>query len=211
MTDTAGNTDESPVSGNNRPAPGLIFFLIIPLMGILVALLMVAAEVIQPGGSTDPDAFSAAIGDVGGTLVNQPAPNFELFDLEGNIVRLEDYTGQVLFLNFWQTTCPPCVEELPAFVNFLENNAGAPVAVLAVNFDETSTQVRDFLASHDIVGLPVVLDPNSDVRRTYNVGGIPQTFVVDAEGVVRFWRVGEMTAADMQDYLRLVQETSPEV
>ncbi|QPC82643.1 TlpA family protein disulfide reductase [Phototrophicus methaneseepsis] len=187
---------------NGKPAPALIIFAVIPLVGILIALLMIATQDQSQGITADVLSSERS----GNTLVNQQAPYFELFDMDGNPITLDDYAGKTLFLNFWQTTCPPCVRELPAFTHFVEDTVGQDVAVLAVNFDETSEQVREFLAQYDIVGLPVGMDPTSDVRRTYGVHDIPTTFVIDGEGKVRFWKLGEMDIFEMEEYAQLVEE-----
>lgn len=204
MTTQPINQDKQ--TETNKPSPALIIFAIIPLVGILAALLMIAS---QEGQNTPTDPISSQRS--ANTLVNQPAPYFELFDMDGNPVTLDDYKGKTLFLNFWQTTCPPCVRELPAFAQFAEETADDNIAVLAVNFDETSEQIRTFFAQYDIVGVPVALDPTSDVRRTYGVRDIPVTFVIDGEGTIRFWKLGEMDIFEMEEYAELVETTDPSV
>ena len=109
-----------------RPSPVLIVLLVIPLTGILIALLMIA---------TNMDAFQTTTSDAprtSNTLINYPAPAFELRNLDGQPVSLSDYEGKTLFLNFWQTTCAPCIEELPDFADF-QAEYGDTAAVLAVN------------------------------------------------------------------------------
>lgn len=185
-----------------RPSPILIVLLVIPLTGILVALLMIA---------TNMDAFqnqTSGAPRTGNTLINYPAPAFELRDLDGQPVSLADYEGRTLFLNFWQTTCAPCIKELPDFADF-QAQYNDSAAVLAINFDETTGQVSDFLAQYEISGVPIAMDPNSDARSTYGVAQIPTTFIINPQGVVRFMRVGAMTLDDMEDYLDLVQTTNP--
>lgn len=191
------------VTKSKGPAPILVIFTVLPLLGILVALLVVASDLTQQNNSAMPDLQRSSNG-----LLNRAAPDFELTRLDGSTIRLSELQGQTVFLNFWQTTCAPCVHELPDFVDFEADNAGR-VSVLTVNFDETSTQVRDFLASNDIVGVKVALDLDGTIRRTYSVLGLPTTFVINADGQVRFINIGPLTPEDMQELLELTESTDP--
>ena len=105
--------------------------------------------------------------------------------LEGAKVNLRDYRGRVVIVNFWATWCEPCREEMPSLERLRDKLAGRPFAVLAVNYGESREKVATFL-EHEMVSLPVVLDTQKDVARDWNVGGLPMTFVVDAEGRVRY-------------------------
>lgn len=194
-------------SPENRPSPALMVFFIVPVVDIIVALLMIlsdAAQKIPPALPEDIQAASAA-------LIDFAAPDFELADLEGQPVKLTDYRGRVLFLNFWQTTCEPCIRELPALAEFAAQQGASGAAVLTINFEETAQQVRDFLAKHDIPVLPVVLDPTSSVRRLYGVVAIPRTFVIDAAGIVRAMKIGEITLEEMEAYLEQVTAAGQEL
>lgn len=190
------------------PSPVLIVFLVIPLLGILVALLMVAAEM-RTQNTIPPQELPSEIEGNAASLVNQFAPDFTLPSLEGPDISLSDYRGRVVFVNFWQTTCPPCVEELPEFREFFADQNPAEVALIAVNVDEMRQTIMDFFTENNIVGIPVALDTDSSVRRSYGVMGYPVTFVINAEGVVRFTKIGTMTYDEMEDYLDLAQSTDP--
>lgn len=184
-----------------RPAPALIVFLVVPLIGILIAFLMIAAD-----AANRPAEQAPSVGPE--SLVRKQAPAFELATLEGEPVTLADYAGQTLFLNFWQTTCPPCVRELPAFADFAADQGPDGAAVLAVNFDETSGMIRDFFDANEISGVPVALDPDSRVRRSYAVLQIPVTFVIGPDSVIYFMHMGEMTLDEMEEYAELIEEVA---
>lgn len=204
MTSESQQNDPQQPATSGKPAPILIVFLIIPLLGILMALLMVASELTQASAA---DGLIAAISNPA-ILVNSSAPDFTLPRLDSGIVSLEDYRGRILFLNFWQTTCVPCVTELPEFIEFMSEQNPEEVALLAVNFEESAETIRAFLARHNIVGLPIALDLQSTVRREYGIQGIPVTFVIDAQGTVRYTNIGALTLDDMQAYLERVQSTT---
>lgn len=190
------------------PSPVLIVFLLIPLFGILTALAMVAADLrTQRLAATNADA--PFITGNPATLVGLEAPAFELARLETeDLATLDDYTGDILFLNFWQTTCVPCIEELPDFAEFIEDQGDAltPVHVLAINFGETPGTVLDFFEEYGITGVPVAMDADSQTRRDYGVQGIPVTFVVGPDGVVNYTHIGALTYDQMQEYAALMRD-----
>lgn len=189
----------------NKPSPVLVIFAIVPLLAILAAMLMVA---LQPTQATVTADTVNSLNYSANNYLNKEAPFFELVTLDGRVVTLDDYAGKTLFLNFWQTTCPPCVRELPAFSEFAHDKTSQDIEVLAVNFDETSERITNFLAEIDVVGLPVALDPTSDVRRTYGVRDIPVTFMIDGDGIVRYWKLGEMDYFEMEEYAALMLTTA---
>jgi len=118
------------------------------------------------------------------------APDFTLPDLAGKPVRLADFQGKkAVLVNFWATWCPPCREEMPT----LERLAKArreTLQVLGVNLDAVSqARVRAFVRELGIT-FPILLDPELAVGKTYRVRGLPTSFVVDRDGVVRFREIG---------------------
>lgn len=129
--------------------------------------------------------------------VGAQAPDFALQNLDGETVTLSGLRGQVVLINFWATWCGPCRQEMPA-IEARYNHGG--FEVLAVDFGETAEQVQRFL---DEIGvqLPVLLDSNGSVQELYRVRGYPTTFIIDQEGIVRFFHIGQMGEADLQSYL----------
>ncbi len=112
------------------------------------------------------------------------APDFELKTLEGETVKLSDYRGKVIFLNFWASWCPPCVQEMPDFNSanqklLEEGNA----VILAVNVQEEPQIVREFVKDNDLT-LPVLLDEEGKVSYIYNVRSIPTTYIVNPDGTI---------------------------
>ena len=186
------NTNTEPTTITKFPWTSLILSLLLAIpLGLLVGLILTGY---QAGVARDAPQIPES-GEQGGR--SYPAPGFQINTLEGKTVTLENYEGQVLFLNFWQTTCLPCVRELPTFEQYLKSQEDDSIAVLAVSFDETSAEVNEFLDEIGVESLPIALDPTSRMRRSYGVEQIPTTFVIDPEGVVQFQWLGEMTFLEM--------------
>lgn len=117
------------------------------------------------------------------------APDFELSDLEGQKVRLSSLRGKVVILNFWSRTCPPCLEEMPSLEVLAHKLAGrSDVVLLTINTDESVEEAASAL--HSILGespsLRVLVDPGGDeIRRLFGTRLFPETWFIDAEGVIR--------------------------
>jgi peroxiredoxin len=185
-------------SKTEKPSLVLVIFLIIPLLGILAALLMVVNELQASRGNALPTLNNPA------ELANYIAPEFTLNDLNGQPVSLSDYRGKILFLNFWQTTCPPCVEEMPDFMAFMDEQP-EDVAWLTINVEESPQTIREFFAVHNFIGVPVVLDPESQMRYAYGVFAFPVNFVIDKEGIVRYVQIGQLSYEDMNNLVATVR------
>lgn len=118
------------------------------------------------------------------------APDFTLVTLDGKSVTLSDYRGQVVFLNFWATWCPPCRREMPSMENLNKIMKEYEFAMLAVSVDKKSTyHVKSFIEKEGY-SFPVLHDITKEVARNYVVGGIPTTFVIDKNGIIANRLVG---------------------
>ena len=118
----------------------------------------------------------------------QPAPDFELVDVDGDKHRLSDYRGKPLIINFWATWCPPCREEMPS-MNRAWHKVKDDVSMLAINVGEDEDTIFIFSADYPI-DFPVLLDSSGAVIREWPVKGLPTTFVLDREGNIRYTAVG---------------------
>ena len=136
-----------------------------------------------------------------------PTPPLAVTDLDGRHHELTDYRGKVLLVNFWATWCAPCREELPSLEQLRDALRGRPFEVLAVNVNEGDSRVKRFLAEVPL-RLPVLLDRNGDAQRAWRVRGLPATFLLDPEGSIRFWYLGELDWAQPK-ILRTVESLLP--
>lgn len=120
------------------------------------------------------------------------APDFEASDLEGNRFRLSDYRGRLVLLNFWATWCTACKAEMPAMQAVQDMHGEQVVKVVAVNMGDDPGRARAYLEDLG-VDFDVAMDPDLTLSRAYRVAGLPVTYFIDADGVIRRIRLGEMT------------------
>lgn len=136
------------------------------------------------------DTASEQTGDSGprtGVRKGELAPDFEMVDTAGNPVRLSDFRGQRVLINFWATWCPPCRAEMPQIQKFYEKRRNDGIVVLAVNLTSTERSpeaVGSFTNQHGLT-FPVLLDRKGDVMKTYQVRAYPTSYIVDQDGIVR--------------------------
>jgi len=123
---------------------------------------------------------------------NVPAPDFVLKDLQGKDLKLADYKGKVLVLNFWATWCPPCRAEIPDFVEAYAANKDKGLEILGVSVDRmTADRLLPFVSKAKI-NYPVVL-ADAKIVQDYEPGDyIPATIIIDKKGIVRHRHVGQM-------------------
>jgi peroxiredoxin len=137
--------------------------------------------------------------------LGRPAPDFTLPDLAGKPVRLTAFQGKkVVLINFWATWCPPCREEMPTLERIARARRDA-LEVLGVNIDSGGpAKVRAFVRELGI-SFPILLDPDLAVGKLYRLRGLPSSFVVDREGIVRFREIGYRDWTDAESQFVLDQ------
>ncbi|GAA0601446.1 redoxin domain-containing protein [Virgibacillus siamensis] len=134
-----------------------------------------------------------------GLDVGDIAPDFQLKTLKGKKVKLSDYRGSPVMLNFWASWCPPCRAEMPDMEKLHQNK---DVTILAVNLTKSESgrgDVKDFVHKYNVT-FPILMDEQVEVAAMYQIRPIPTTFMIDSEGIIRFRAFGAM------NYEFMVQE-----
>ncbi len=112
------------------------------------------------------------------------APAFTLPDLDGKEMSLSDFRGKVVFLNFWATWCKPCEDEMPSMQKLYEDQEGKAFEIVAVSLDsEGPDVVREFVEEYGLTFV-VLHDRRGRVKETYKTTGVPETFIIDQNGVI---------------------------
>lgn len=113
------------------------------------------------------------------------AADFTIHDLEGKTVMLSQFKGKVVMLNFWATWCPPCREEMPSMeALYRKFNKNPDFIMLAVSIDNDAETVREFVKKNNYT-LPVFHDANKNAGSRYGITGVPDTFLIDRNGIIR--------------------------
>ncbi len=116
--------------------------------------------------------------------IGGPAPPFEYPLLGGGRASLQGNRGKVVLVNVWATWCAPCLDEIPDLQSLYTKMraAGAPFEILAVSIDALGADVVERFAARFGITFPVLLDPRGSVKKLYQTTGVPETFIIDADG-----------------------------
>ena len=117
------------------------------------------------------------------------APDFDLQDIDGNRWRLSDLEGQVVFINFWATWCPPCREEMPSMQELYDTMPKDRFKMLSILSNDDPTMAASFAAKGGFK-FPILIDPYSKIGKAYGLTGVPETFIVDKQGILRQKYIG---------------------
>jgi len=137
--------------------------------------------------------------------VGSKAPDFQLRSVDGkSIIKLSDYSDKPTLLVFWATWCPHCRTELPVIQKVYSDLHGKGLQAIGINLDRTTKDARQFMSKNSIT-FPVAFagtDKGSKVADSYDVSGIPATFVIDKTGKIKAVFRGDVTEKTIRDELK---------
>ncbi len=124
--------------------------------------------------------------------VNSPAPDFTLKDMNGRAVTLAEQRGKAVILNFWSTTCAPCVAEIPGLNTLYRELSGHGLVVIGIALDGSAEPVRELIARLRLA-YPIVLDSDKEVYfDSYGLFGQPISVLIDRNGTVVEQIIGQV-------------------
>jgi peroxiredoxin len=168
---------------------------------LIVALTLKAGSEVSQLQLSLPAA--SHMGGAQGLLSGEPAPDFALEDLDGNTVQLSEHLGAVVLLDFWATWCGPCLREMPVFIALDNQYGDHQLKLIGIAISDTEAKVRSYAAREGIEFSLVMADEN--VRHAYGgISAIPQTFLIDKKGIVRYSQIG--SPADLLVFQQRVEE-----
>jgi peroxiredoxin len=134
--------------------------------------------------------------------VGDRAPDFDLTADDGSGVRLSDFRGKFVLLNFWATWCPPCVDELPSLNSLHEQLSNDGLIVLGVSVDEQQEEYQRFIERWN-VRFPTVRDPEREVSSRYGTAKYPESYLIDRDGTVIRKYIGpeDWNRSEIMNYL----------
>ena len=137
-------------------------------------ILLLLAALALPAAAQQLKPFSGA------------TPPLELSTVDGKPLRLEDYRGRVVLVNFWATWCAPCLEEMPSIERLRRSLDARRFAVLAVNVGEGPAKAGAFAEKMQLGGFQIALDRDLKTSKAWGARVLPASFVVDPGGKVRY-------------------------
>lgn len=159
---------------------------------LLISILLISAGMValdlfedDPLARTGPgsgklDPLMADMGVLQHQLTIDPL-TVELVNTAGRYVRLHDFQGKIVFLNFWTTWCPTCITEMPSMEKLHRKLSGKNFAMVTVNIKESASQVKNFFKKNQLT-FTALLDKTGEVTSEFGVGAIPTTFILDKGG-----------------------------
>lgn len=157
-------------------------------------LLLLAACLLLACGSEAPPKLNTGMA----------APSFQTVQLDGSAVDFPAaYAGRPLVLRFWADWCKFCEPEMKLIDTLRQRHAERGLAILAVNAGQDKATVAAFMQKLD-VGYPAALDENSKISKSYGVVGLPTTYLIDGQGIVRGKIIGEADAAMFERHVQVL-------
>ena len=146
-------------------------------VSLIVTIALIVVSLVQDDSSLE----SVKMSSIGEGI---PAPDFTFPGLDGKNTSLSDYKGKVVLVNIWATWCSPCVEEMPSMQKLYNEFNGKNFEILAVSIDAAGVDaVAPFMKKHKL-SFPALMDPKGTIKSMYRVTGIPESFIIDKQGVL---------------------------
>lgn len=190
MADTLDPVD-APDAPDTRRRPVLVATVVVALLsGFLIAVFAVS----RTGGGDTADT----------PLLGRPAPAVRGTTLDGPSFDLGTRRGSWVVLNFFASWCDPCKQEAPDLARFAAEQAQQPdgAEVVGVVYNDSETEIRRFLADYGGGGYPAVLDPDGRFAISYGVVKVPETWIVDPNGIVRARVISTVTTESLTELLQ---------
>ena len=180
----------------------IVLALVVTMLGTYIKKEIEKSNVI----SEQAKGYEVALGEEVGLKKDQLAPNFTLFNLEGQDVTLSELRGKRVVLNFWATWCPPCEAEMPHMQRYYEKYAKEDnVEIVGVNLmysnGEKVERVEQFVENFDIT-FPILYEIDESVASQYEIITIPSTYMIDTEGRIQKQIIGPLDLETLRDNVK---------
>ena len=159
------------------------------------------------GGAAGLDILPVA--DRAIVKLGEPAPNFQLRDLNGHLVTLSDLRGKVVLLNFWATWCGPCRVEMPAMEQLYRMFQRKDFEILAVSTDAQGVAITRPFQQENRLTFPILHDADYRVGLIYGARSLPMTFLIDRQGIIRHQVFGarDWEAPEAQQLVQMLMKS----
>ena len=224
MSNSSTNV-EKPTENNSFFQPWMILF-IMPLIGILAMVLTLVSDGNEDQGDST-NSSESAVSDIATPVpqtvppqptlppvIDEPIPDIELIDLEGNPFSLQDFIGRPIVLNFWATWCGPCIEEMPELQAYSDAQGEDGVVVISVtdpNNGQNMELIHEFVEENNLT-FPIGIDPESELHSAMSIlemGFLPVTIFIDANGIARTRLIRQVDVEILEEEVALLETTNP--
>lgn len=224
MSNSSTNV-EKPTENNSFFQPWMIL-LIMPLIGILAMVLTLVSDGNEDQGDST-NSSESAVSDIATPVpqtvppqptlppvIDEPIPDIELIDLEGNPFSLQDFIGRPIVLNFWATWCGPCIEEMPELQTYSDAQGEDGVVVISVtdpNNGQNMELIHEFVEENNLT-FPIGIDPESELHSAMSIlemGFLPVTIFIDANGIARTRLIRQVDVEILEEEVALLETTNP--
>ena len=144
------------------------------------------------------------VNEAGAVGIRDEAPDFTLKSLDGNNLRLEEFRGQVVLINFWASWCGPCRQEMPLLDRLHHRYEDTGFTVLGVNVEGDSKPAQEIVDKTNVT-FPVLIDEGQKVSERYDLEAMSSTIVIDRDGVIRYIHLG-YKPGDESKYVEVVKK-----
>jgi len=166
--------------------------------GVIAAVVFDTHPLASAPGSDNIDRLMDDMG-VFGYPLSTDLFEVKLSNTAGRYVRLDDFRGKIVFLNFWTTWCPSCRTEMPSMERLHRKLSGKNFAMVTVNIKESASQVKNFFEKYKLT-FTALLDTTGEVSAGFGIRGIPTTFILDKSGTI----IGSITGPQEWDSRKFV-------
>jgi cytochrome c biogenesis protein CcmG/thiol:disulfide interchange protein DsbE len=174
-------------------------------LGWVIAILLGVTACERKGGGVPSGVASASVE----VRARRSAPDFELKDKAGKTHRLRDFAGKAVLVHFWASWCPPCLEELPQFLELVRTYEGKPVVFVAISLDRSWEEAEKMFSSARVpANLVKLLDSEQKVSDAFGSFQFPETYWIGADGKIQQKWVGAQNWSSPELRARLTPEQS---
>ncbi len=165
--------------------------------------LVLAAFLLVVGYTVGNSLFNPDKEATSSALIGEPAPDFSLYSLDGQVMSVAEHIGKPVMINFWASWCEPCRSEMPLLDQKAQQYAAQGLTVLAVNLGESEKTVEGFRDEYGL-SFPILLDKDDTVSAQYAIEPIPSTFFIDRTGRVQNVYIGELDEESAEENIQKI-------
>ena len=171
----------------------------LPWIPIVLGIFLIGIAILSLA-SKNTEGQAADLSSVVPVKVSFAAPELSLQNIKGETESLADYRDNIVLVNNWATWCPPCKAEMPTLAAYYNEHNGEGFTIIAIEAGDPVQGVSQFAASYGLK-FSVWLDPNSASLKAFGNGTLPNSYVIDRSGTVRYAWTGEISKAMLEKYV----------